>query len=137
MTRRVVRWSRRTPSCLSRSLIRRLSFDLTGLPPRPEAVAAFLNDTSTDAYEKLVDSLLDSSHFGERLGRHWLDVARYGESLTLRGLVFKEAWRYRDYVIDAFNADQPFDRFITEQLAGDLISHRSVEEEREHRIATG
>jgi hypothetical protein len=103
------------------TLIRRLSYDLTGLPPTPEAVDAFVQDKAADAYEKLVDKLLASPAFGERWGRHWLDIARYAESVTLRGFVFKEAWRYRDYVIDSFNADLPFDRFIREQIAGDLL----------------
>ena len=76
----------------------------------------------------LVDRLLASPHFGERWGRHWLDVARFGESLTLRGFVLKEAWRYRDYVIDAFNADLPFDRFVREQIAGDLLPAASLAE---------
>ena len=103
------------------TLVRRLYYDLTGLPPAPEEVDAFVTDKAADAYEKLVDKLLASRAFGERWGRHWLDVARYAESVTLRGFVFKEAWRYRDYVIDAFNADVPFDRFIREQIAGDLL----------------
>ncbi len=87
------------------TLIRRLSYDLLGLPPSPEEVDAFVNDPGSDAYERLVDRLLASPHFGERWGRHWLDVVRFAESLTLRGFVLKHAWRYRDYVIDAFNAD--------------------------------
>ena len=103
------------------TLIRRLYYDLVGLPPTPADVDAFVNDKAAGAYEKLVDRLLASPQFGERWGRHWLDVARFAESVTLRGFVFKEAWRYRDYVIDSFNADVPFDRFITEQLAGDLL----------------
>jgi hypothetical protein len=103
------------------TLIRRLYYDLTGLPPTPEEVDAFVKDKAPDAYEKLVDKLLASPEFGERWGRHWLDIARFAESVTLRGFVFKEAWRYRDYVIDAFNADLPFDRFIVEQIAGDLL----------------
>ena len=103
------------------TLIRRLHYDLTGLPPSPEEVDAFVNNKAPDAYEKLVDKLLASPAFGERWGRHWLDIARYAESVTLRGFVFKEAWRYRDYVIDSFNADLPFNRFIREQIAGDLL----------------
>ncbi|MBM3980773.1 MAG: DUF1553 domain-containing protein [Planctomycetes bacterium] len=103
------------------TLIRRLYYDLIGLPPTPEEVDAFVNGKAADAYEKLVDKLLASPQFGERWGRHWLDVARYAESVTLRGFVFKEAWRYRDYVIDSFNSDVPFDRFIAEHLAGDLL----------------
>ena len=74
----------------------------------------------------MVDRLLASPHFGERWGRHWLDVARFAESVTLRGFVFKEAWRYRDYVIDAFNSDLPFDRFVREQIAGDLLPRRDA-----------
>ena len=104
------------------TLARRLSFDLIGLPPPPEEVDAFVTDPAPDAYERLVDRLLASPAFGERWGRHWLDVVRFGESLTLRGFVFTEAWRYRDYVIDAFNADMPFDRFVREQIAGDLLA---------------
>jgi hypothetical protein len=105
-------------------LVRRLYFDLIGLPPTPEEIDAFERAAAKDldsALAEAVDRLLASSHFGERWGRHWLDVARYGESLTLRGFVLKEAWRYRDYVIDAFNDDLPFDRFVREQIAGDLL----------------
>lgn len=103
------------------ALIRRLYFDLIGLPPTPQQIDEFLADTSSTAYEQLVDRLLESPHFGERWGRHWLDVARFGESLTLRGFVLKDAWRYRDYVIDAFNSDLPYDQFVREQVAGDLL----------------
>jgi hypothetical protein len=102
------------------TLIRRLSYDLIGLPPTPAEIDAFANDPAPDAYERLVDRLLASPHFGERWGRHWLDVVRFAESLTLRGLVLANAWRYRDYVIGAFNADRPFDRFLIDQIAGDL-----------------
>lgn len=102
-------------------LVRRLYFDLWGLPPTPEQIDAFVKDPTPIAYEKLVDQLLDSKHFGERFGRHWLDVARFGESLTLRGFVLPNAWRYRDYVIDSFYRDLPYDRFIREQIAGDLL----------------
>ncbi|KAJ3051774.1 hypothetical protein HK102_011998, partial [Quaeritorhiza haematococci] len=106
------------------TLVRRLTLDLTGLPPTPEEVDAFLADESPDAYEKLVDRLLASPAFGEHWGRHWLDVARYADT---KGYVFQEerkypyAFTYRDYVIDAFNADKPFDRFIVEQLAADQL----------------
>jgi hypothetical protein len=117
-------------------LIRRLSFDLTGLPPTPEAIEAFIADPRPDAYERLVDRLLASPHFGERWGRHWLDVARYAESLTLRGFILKEAWRYRDYVIDVFNTDRPFDRFLREQVAGDLLAADGLEERRRQQVAT-
>ena len=118
------------------TLIRRLYFDLIGLPPTPEQINEFLSDTSSNAYEKLVDKLLASPHFGERWGRHWLDVARYGESLTLRGFVLPGSWRYRDYVIDTFNQDRPFDQFMQEQVAGDLLPASSVEDRRRQLIAT-
>jgi len=108
------------------TLARRLYFDLHGLPPTPEEADAFANDPDPKAYEKLVDRLLASPRFGERWGRHWLDVARFGESITLRGSVFKEAWRYRDWVIDSFNRDMPIDAFIKDQLAGDLRPSRNI-----------
>jgi hypothetical protein len=107
-------------------LARRLYFDLHGLPPTPEEADAFVKDADPQAYEKLVDKLLASPRFGERWGRHWLDVARFGESITLRGTVFKEAWRYRDYVIESFNRDVPFDAFIKDQIAGDLLPSRNI-----------
>ncbi|HEX5499989.1 MAG TPA: DUF1553 domain-containing protein, partial [Thermomicrobiales bacterium] len=118
------------------ALVRRLYFDLIGLPPRVEEIEAFLADRRPDAYERLVERLLASPQYGERWGRHWLDVARYAESMTLRGLVFQEAWRYRDYVIDSFNADRPYDQFVREQVAGDLLPAESVEERRRNLIAT-
>jgi hypothetical protein len=118
------------------TLVRRLYYDLVGVPPSPEVVDAFVQDKAADAYEKLVDQLLASPQFGERWGRHWLDIARYAESVTLRGLVFKEAWRYRDYVIDAFNADVPFDRFVKEQLAGDLLPAATPDDRKRQLIAT-
>ena len=107
-----------------RTLIRRVSFDLTGLPPTPAELEAFLKDDAKDAYQKMVDRLLTSPRYGERWGRHWLDVARYADN---KGYVFFEqkeypwAWTYRDYVIDAFNRDLPFDRFVLEQLAADQL----------------
>ena len=118
-------------------LIRRLYYDLTGLPPTPEEVDEFVADSSPLAYRQLVDRLLASPRFGERWGRHWLDVVRYGESNTLRGTVFSQAWRYRDYVIDAFNNDMPFNRFIIEQVAGDLLPSDSWQQRRRQLIATG
>jgi mono/diheme cytochrome c family protein len=103
-------------------LLRRVALDLTGLPPSPEEVAAFEKDSSPDAYEKLVDRLLASPHFGERWGRHWLDVARYADSGGFETDIFYGgAWRYRDYVIRSFNSDKPFDRFVKEQIAGDEL----------------
>ena len=105
------------------ALIRRVTFDLIGLPPTPEEVDAFLSDNSPDAYEKLVDRLLASPRYGERWARHWLDLARYAESDGFRQDEYRpNAWRYRDYVIEAFNSDKPYDRFVREQLAGDEIA---------------
>ena len=118
------------------SLARRVSFDLTGLPMTLEQVDAFVNDRSPNAYEKLVDRLLASPAYGERWGRHWLDMARFAESVTLRGIIFKDAWRYRDYVIDAFNRDVPFDRFVKEQLAGDLLPAKTTAERERQLVAT-
>jgi hypothetical protein len=118
------------------TLARRLSFDLTGLPMPPDQVDAFVNDRAPNAYEKLVDRLLASPAFGERWGRHWLDTARYAESVTLRGIVFKEAWRYRDYVIDSFNRDVPLNSFIKEQLAGDLLPAKTPADRERQIVAT-
>jgi hypothetical protein len=112
------------------ALLRRLYFDLIGLPPTPEQIDAFVSDPSPARYERVVDELLTSPQFGERWGRHWLDVARFAESLTLRGFVLKDAWRYRDYVIETFNHDRPFDKFMQEQVAGDLLPAASIEEGR-------
>ena len=110
------------PPAAKAELIRRLYFDLTGLPPSPEEVKAFEKDRSPDAYERLVDRLLDSPHFGERAAQHWLDVVRYAET---EGFEYDrhlpEAWRYRDYVIQSFQCDKPFDQFMTEQIAGDEL----------------
>ena len=104
------------------TLIRRLSFDLTGLPPSPEEIDDFVNDSSPEAYGRLVDRLLATPHYGERWGRHWLDAARYTES---QGFEYDQlrsnAWHYRDYVIKSFNEDKPYDRFMREQVAGDVI----------------
>ena len=122
-----------------RTIIRRVTFDLLGLPPTPDDVTTFLSDDSPDAFDKLVDRLLGSVRYGERWGRHWLDVARYADSNGLdENIAHGNAWRYRDYVIAAMNDDQPFDEFVVEQLAGDLLP--AVEdEELQHRrlIATG
>jgi len=120
------------------TLIRRVTFDLTGLPPTPEEIDAFTKDLSPDAYERLVDRLLASPSFGERWGRHWLDVARYAESTgSGRNLPYPQAWRYRDYVIDAFNNDKPYDEFVREQIAGDLLPAATPQEHDEHLEATG
>ncbi len=121
-----------------RTLIRRATFDLTGLPPTPEAIAEFLSDDRPDAFARLVDRLLASPTYGERWGRHWLDVARYADSNGLdENVCHGNAWRYRDYVVAAFNQDQPFDEFLIEQLAGDLLP--AADDATRHRllIATG
>src|SRR5579863_4294464 len=110
------------PPAGKRELIRRAAFDLTGLPPTPEEVQAFLDDRDPNAFERVVDRLLASPRYGERWGRHWLDVARYADSNGLdENLVYSNAFRYRDYVIQAFNKDKPYDQFVREQLAGDLL----------------
>jgi len=120
------------------TLLRRITFDLTGLPPTLAEIDTFLKDTSPKAFEKVVDRLLASSAFGERWGRHWLDVARYGESTgSARNIPYPHAWRYRDYVIDSFNADKPYDRFVREQLAGDLLESKSQQERDQQIVATG
>ena len=104
------------------TLIRRVTLDLTGLPPTPEAVAAFVGDASPQAYERLVDRLLASPHYGERWGRHWLDLARYADSSGFHNDLDRPyAWKYRDYVIRSFNEDKPYARFVAEQLAGDEV----------------
>ncbi len=120
------------------TLIRRVYFDLIGLPPTPPEVVAFVADPSDRHLAAVVDRLLSSAQFGERRGRHWLDVARYGESAgSSRDVLMLYAWRYRDYVIDAFNIDMPFDQFITEQVAGDLLPHQTEAEAHRLLIATG
>jgi Protein of unknown function (DUF1553)/Protein of unknown function (DUF1549)/Planctomycete cytochrome C len=120
------------------TLLRRVTFDLIGLPPTPEEIAAFLNDKSSQALEKVVDRLLASPHFGERWGRHWLDVVRYAESTGKeRNVPYRYAWRYRDYVFDSFNADKGFDKFIIEQLGGDLLQIADQAEKNRLAIATG
>ena len=123
-----------------RTLIRRAAYDLTGLPPTPKEIATFLADPAGDdeAFARVVDRYLESPRFGERWGRHWLDVARYSDCTgQVWNAPLTYAWRYRDYVIDAFNKDKPFDRFIAEQVAGDLLPASTIAEERENRIATG
>ena len=128
----------------SRVLVRRLYHDLIGLPPTIEVieeVAAAYQRDGAKAIEPLVDTLLDSPQFGERWGRHWLDVARYAESNGNDGLsrnpTFPHAWRYRDYVIGAFNSDLPYDQFLAEQIAGDLLPSELPEQRDRHLIATG
>lgn len=131
------------PEADRHTLIRRLYFDLIGLPPAPEEVEGFVQDADPRAYERLVDRLLASPHYGERWGRHWLDVAGFAESSLFIGDVFRpEFWRYRDYVTRAFNEDKPYDQFIVEQLAGDeLFDWRGADaftpDQIEKLVATG
>ena len=121
------------PAASRRALVRRVSLDLTGLPPSTEDTEAYVKDTSPDAYEKLVDRLLASEHWGEHRGRYWLDVARYADTNGLHFDNYREIWPYRDWVIQAFNRNMPFDQFTIEQLAGDLLPNPT----REQLIATG
>ena len=112
-----------SPQADRRTLIRRLNFDLLGLPPTPERVAKFVQDADPEAYEKLVDEMLRSPHYGERWARHWLDIAHYADTHGFeRDQLRPNAWRYRDYVIESLNADKPYDQFIREQIAGDVIA---------------
>lgn len=120
------------------TLIRRIAFDLTGLPPTPDEVSAFLADTSSEAVERVIDQYLDSQRFGERWARHWLDVARYAESSGKEvNILYPHAWRYRDYVIDSFNRDKPYDQFLSEQIAGDLLPFENKRDQAEKIVATG
>ncbi len=110
------------PRADKHTLVRRAYFDLLGLPPTPEQVAKFVRDSSADAWPKLIDELLKSPHYGERWGRHWLDVARYADSGGYEtDIYYRNAWRYRDYVVKSFNDDKPYDRFVQEQVAADEI----------------
>lgn len=121
-----------------RTLLRRLTFDLTGLPPTSDEMEAFAHENDEASYEDAVDRLLASPQYGEKWARHWLDVARYAESTGKTvNFYYPHAWRYRDYVIAAFNADKPYDQFIKEQLAGDLMTSDDPDIEAERLIATG
>ena len=116
------------------TLVRRAYLDLLGLPPSPAEVAAFIADDKPGAWERLIDTLLASPHYGERYGRHWLDVARYADSAGFEYDMHRpNAWRYRDYVIRSFNADKPYDVFLTEQIAGDEMDGKTEDS----LIATG
>jgi len=127
-----------SPDTDKQTLLRRLTLDLTGLPPTPAEVEAFLKDKNSKAYSNAVDRLLASERFGERWGRHWLDVARYAESVGRgRNYPMPMAWRYRDYVIDAFNQDKPFNQFVMEQVAGDLLPAKDDAQRNTQTIATG
>src|SRR6185437_10978379 len=115
------------------TLIRRVCLDLVGLPPTPAELDAFVADPAPDAYERLVDRLLASPRYGERWARKWLDLARYADTNGYEKDRPRSVWPYRDWVIRALNADQPFDRFTVEQLAGDMLPGATVDQ----RIATG
>src|SRR5262249_8299438 len=117
-----------SPEADRRTLIRRVSLDLTGLPPTPQEVAAFLNDKSPDAYEKVVDRLLASPRYAEKQTMHWLDAVRYGDTAGFHGDNALPAWPYRDYVLRAFRDNKPFDEFTREQIAGDLMPNATVEQ---------
>ncbi|MDH4453597.1 MAG: PSD1 and planctomycete cytochrome C domain-containing protein [Verrucomicrobiota bacterium] len=126
------------PEAGEHAWLRRVTFDLTGLPPTEAEIADFVTDRSPKAHERVVDRLLSSRAYGERWARHWLDLVGYAEQIGTEGKVFAEhAWRYRDYLVDSFHQDKPFDRFIREQLAGDLLPAASPQERRENLIATG
>ena len=115
-------------------LLRRLTFDLTGLPPTIDELDAFLADDSTDAYEVAVDRLLQSQHFGERMALDWMDAARYGDSSVFHADGPRDMWVWREWVIDAFNKNMPFDQFTIEQLAGDLVARSDVAAIGCHRV---
>jgi hypothetical protein len=121
-----------------RTLLRRVTFDLTGLPPTPEEYAEFLADKSPDAFEKVVDRLLASPRYGEQWGRHWLDMVRYADTAgDASDYPVHEAYRYRNYVIRSFASDKPFNQFVQEQIAGDLLPHKDEEDRQEKLTATG
>ena len=126
------------PPASRQAWIRRVTFDLTGLPPTPEEVQAFLSDEGPDAAARVIDRLLGSPHYGERWGRHWLDVVRYADTSGCNGdFPMPEAYRYRHYIIDSFNEDKPFDQLVREQVAGDLLPASSDSQRHEQIIATG
>ena len=120
------------PAAGRETLIRRVTFGLTGLPPTPEEVQAFVDDQQPDAFERVVQRLLDSKHYGERWARHWLDVARYGEDQahTFKARRYPHAHRYRDWVVDSFNSDMPYDQFVANQIAADLVGDDSDRHDR-------
>jgi hypothetical protein len=122
-----------SPEADQRTLIRRVTYDLTGLPPKPEEVEAFLRDSSPEAYEKVVDRLLASPHYGEHRAHYWLDYARFADTTGLHFDNYRSVWPYRDYVIRAYNQNKPFDQFVLEQLAGDLLPAENVDQ----LVATG
>src|SRR6202020_1385907 len=122
-----------SPAADRHTLVRRVYLDLIGLPPTPEEVDAFVRDDSPDAYERLVDRLLASPHYGERWARRWLDLARYADTNGYEKDRPRSIWLYRDWVIQALNSDLPFSEFTIDQLAGDLLPGATLEQ----RVATG
>src|SRR5262249_10224822 len=122
-----------SPEADRTTLLRRVTLDLTGLPPKPKEVDDFLADNSPTAYEKVVDRLLASPRYGEHMAPPWLDAARYADTRGYQSDGERFMWRWRDYVIDSFNANKPFDRFTVEQVAGDLLPDATLEQ----KIATG
>ena len=126
------------PAADKRTLIRRVTFDLVGLPPTPHEIENFVNDNSPEAFTKVVDRLLASPHYGERWGRRWLDIARYADSNGMdENLAYVNSWRYRDWVIQSFNVDKPYDEFVRNQIAGDLIPGGTDAQRAERLTATG
>jgi len=130
---------RPSPRADQRTLLRRVTFDLTGLPPTPEEMDGFLADSATDAFARVVERLLASPRYGEHWGRHWLDVVRYADTAgDTADYPLPEAWKYRNYVIDSLNADKPYDEFIREQIAGDILAKEGPREKYAERVtATG
>ena len=116
------------------TLLRRVTFDLTGLPPTPAELNAFLADRSPQAYEKVVDRLLASPHYGERMTMQWLDFARYSDTHGYHIDSAREMWPWRDWVIEAFNQNMPYDEFTVEQIAGDLLPHATQSADHRHRV---
>ena len=129
---------RPAPAANKYTLLRRVTFDLIGLPPTLDEMAAFQSDNSPEAFAKVVDRLLASPHYGERWGRHWLDVARYADSTGMdEDNLYPHAWRYRDYVVRSFNEDTPYNEFIKQQIAGDLLPAKTQDERARNIVATG
>ena len=122
-----------SPEADRATLIRRVSLDLIGLPASPDEVAGFVDDTRPDAYTRVVDRLLASPHFGERWARPWLDIARYADSNGYSIDAPRSIWKYRDWVIESLNRDLPFDQFLTDQIAGDLLPDATLDQ----KVATG
>ncbi len=125
------------PPAEPRALVRRLVFDLHGLPPSQQTIDRYLADPSPMAYDRLVDRLLASPRFAQHMARRWMDVVRYAESITLRGFILPQAWRYRDYLVTSFANDRPFDQMIRDQIAGDLLACDDIVETQQRAIATG